>query len=164
MSNDTFTQVTTYLEEKFGIVIDWSQENIIPYIKELCAKIVKYNITINIIGAVISFAFMLISGFLLGYIIKQYCYLSKAEDLEPLKHTSPLFNVRCSCFELNFAGCGVLLVSIVLALLSASVFIKCLGLKPLVEPVDTGLFHLVGSTHCQILTICKYFLKSPKTY
>lgn len=36
-------EVLEYLFDKFGIVVDWSNNEIIPYVKELAGKIVAYK-------------------------------------------------------------------------------------------------------------------------
>ncbi len=40
-------EVLDYLFEKFGIAIDWTAENIMPYVQELAGKIVTYNVVIE---------------------------------------------------------------------------------------------------------------------
>jgi hypothetical protein len=37
-------EVLDNLCQKFGIVIDWSAENIMPYLKELCSRFINYEI------------------------------------------------------------------------------------------------------------------------
>jgi hypothetical protein len=37
-------EVLDYLFEKFGIAIDWTAENVMPYVQELAGKIVTYNV------------------------------------------------------------------------------------------------------------------------
>lgn len=41
-------EVLDNLCEKFGLAIDWSSENILPYIKELCGKFINYEIYTSI--------------------------------------------------------------------------------------------------------------------
>lgn len=38
-----------YIGEKFGLAIDWTSSNIMPYFTELCNKIIKYEICTSII-------------------------------------------------------------------------------------------------------------------
>ena len=38
-----FEQVTAYLEEKFGVVLDWTSETALPMLKELMHRITMYN-------------------------------------------------------------------------------------------------------------------------
>lgn len=42
--SDQIIQVLDSLCEKFGLMIDWTGENIIPYITTLCTKLVAYEI------------------------------------------------------------------------------------------------------------------------
>jgi hypothetical protein len=42
--SEQIIQVLTYLGEKFGIAIDWTSENVIPYITMLCTKLISYEI------------------------------------------------------------------------------------------------------------------------
>lgn len=42
-----------YIGEKFGLAIDWTSSNVMPYFTELCNKIVKYEICTSIIWIVI---------------------------------------------------------------------------------------------------------------
>lgn len=42
--SDQIIQVLTYLGEKFGIAIDWTSENVIPYLTTLCQKLISYEI------------------------------------------------------------------------------------------------------------------------
>lgn len=37
-------EVLNELCKKFGLVIDWSSENIMPYLKELCGRFINYEI------------------------------------------------------------------------------------------------------------------------
>lgn len=47
--SEQIIQVLDNLGEKFGLVIDWSSENILPYANELMNKAVSYKLWINII-------------------------------------------------------------------------------------------------------------------
>lgn len=71
MSNEII-KVFDALGEKLGIVIDWGQENIYPYIQDLCQRATQYKITNNIIALsvwVIIFTFS-ICGII--FIIKKF--------------------------------------------------------------------------------------------
>lgn len=45
--------VLDYLAQKLGIVIDWTSDNVMPYLKDLCARYIEYEIlnSFIIIGA-----------------------------------------------------------------------------------------------------------------
>ena len=36
------------LAQRFGVVIDWGQQNVMPYIQELCGKCIKFEIITSI--------------------------------------------------------------------------------------------------------------------
>jgi hypothetical protein len=42
--SDQIIQVLNYLATKFGIVIDWTSEDVVPYISTLCQKLITYEI------------------------------------------------------------------------------------------------------------------------
>ena len=46
-------KVLDALSEEFGIVIDWTQQNVQPYIQDLCHRIMQYKLTTNIISSVV---------------------------------------------------------------------------------------------------------------
>ena len=43
-------EVLNYLGEKLGIAIDWSSENVVPYITTLCQKLISYEIWTSVAG------------------------------------------------------------------------------------------------------------------
>ena len=61
-----FEQVTAYLEEKFGVSLDWASDTILPMLKELMHRVTVYHIVSDsiiivvcllvIIGSMIFFA------------------------------------------------------------------------------------------------------------
>lgn len=46
--SEQIIEVLDALCERFGIAIDWTNENVIPYITMLCKKLVTYEITMSI--------------------------------------------------------------------------------------------------------------------
>lgn len=44
-----FIEIFDHLCQKFGVVIDWSAQNVIPYITALCGRMTKYLIFKNVI-------------------------------------------------------------------------------------------------------------------
>ena len=55
--SDQIIQVIEHLAQKFGIAINWSSENIMPIVEELCTKYISYEIMTSkmwlIFGAVL---------------------------------------------------------------------------------------------------------------
>ncbi len=50
--SDQVIQVLNKVCEKIGIAVDWSQENVVPYLQELCTKYVRYEIVWSIVTLV----------------------------------------------------------------------------------------------------------------
>lgn len=48
-------KVLEYLGSKFGIAIDWTSQNVIPYVEQLCEKFIHWEVNT-------SFAWMVIMG------------------------------------------------------------------------------------------------------
>lgn len=51
--SDQIIAVIDNLCAKFGIAIDWTSENVIPYITELAGKFIKYEIATNVFYVVL---------------------------------------------------------------------------------------------------------------
>lgn len=59
--SEQIIQVLDALCEKFGLVVDWTNANIVPYLTELCARVCTYEIASSIFWLIFG-AVMLISG------------------------------------------------------------------------------------------------------
>lgn len=46
--SEQIIQIMDALCEKFGIAIDWANENVLPYMETLCQKLITYNIVTSI--------------------------------------------------------------------------------------------------------------------
>lgn len=51
--SEQIIQVIDALCEKFGIAVNWTGENVIPYLEVLCGKLIKYEICTSIASIVI---------------------------------------------------------------------------------------------------------------
>lgn len=51
--SEQIIQVINALCEKFGIAINWTEENVIPYVEVLCRKLIIYEIATSIVWVVI---------------------------------------------------------------------------------------------------------------
>ena len=56
-----FIEVFEFLAEKLGIAIDWSSKNVIPYLEELCGRIVKFETARTIADLSASVIFLIIA-------------------------------------------------------------------------------------------------------
>lgn len=46
--------ILEYLGNKFGIVIDWTSGNVLPYLEQLCEKFINYKIATSIIWMILA--------------------------------------------------------------------------------------------------------------
>nr|DAQ39419.1 MAG TPA: Poxvirus virion envelope protein A14 [Caudoviricetes sp.] len=69
MSNEII-KVLDHLCDRFGIAIDWSSNNVMPYLQDLMVRITKYVIYTNILWLVISILIIGATVFALVKIIK----------------------------------------------------------------------------------------------
>lgn len=58
-------KILDYLGEKIGVTIDWTSNNVIPYVEKLCEKFIKWEISTSIAWLVIG-VLAVILGIVLG--------------------------------------------------------------------------------------------------
>ena len=56
--------------EKFGIVIDWTSNNVMPYLQDLCKRIVTYEIATSVAGIILQVVILLLAFYLRNKKIK----------------------------------------------------------------------------------------------
>ena len=64
--SDQIIAIINDLCVKFGIAIDWTAENILPYIEDLCARYIQYEVQTSIAWCVIMLGVTLIAGITWG--------------------------------------------------------------------------------------------------
>lgn len=77
MSNEII-EVLDALAEKFGIAIDWTSQNVIPYLEQLCRRYINYEIVTSIIWLMLGIICLFIGNW--GIKKVQYCYKKSEED------------------------------------------------------------------------------------
>lgn len=70
MSNEMINALNK-LAEKFGIVIDWTSDNLAPYLTDLYGRIVTYNRFIYTAGEIFGLVVMIICGVLIYRMYKR---------------------------------------------------------------------------------------------
>ena len=66
--SEQIIQVINALCEKFGIVVDWTSKNAIPYLEVLCKKLITYEIWTSVMDIIVS----LTLSFILIFLIKKF--------------------------------------------------------------------------------------------
>ena len=59
--SEQIIQVIDALCEKFGLVIDWTNANVIPYLSTLCGKLISYEIWTSVFWIGIMFVLTIVS-------------------------------------------------------------------------------------------------------
>ena len=81
--SDQIIQVLDALCEKFGLAVDWSGKNVIPYLKELSTRIISWEIATSILWIVIGVVMTIIGIIGATYIWKQkdeYTYFGDMDE------------------------------------------------------------------------------------
>lgn len=66
------------LAEKFGLAIDWTSANVLPYLQQLCGKYVTYEIATSVVWMLIGICLLFIGK----YVIEKakYCWEKYKEE------------------------------------------------------------------------------------
>lgn len=70
--SEQFKDIFNMLCEKIGVAIDWTQENIVPYVMELCKRFVILNIVEEALWLISGIIAVVIIGFLSKKIFEDY--------------------------------------------------------------------------------------------
>ena len=75
-------EVLEYLSEKLGIAVDWTSNNTIPYLQQLCEKYITYCIVIDITWFIIGLIVTYCGGRFFAYIRthKEFGCISPYDD------------------------------------------------------------------------------------
>lgn len=52
-ASEQVIEVLNYLCEKIGLTIDWTNENIIPYLSVLCEKYIRYEVATSVVWLIV---------------------------------------------------------------------------------------------------------------
>ena len=104
--SDEIIKVLDAIGDKFGIMIDWTQQNVQPYIQDLCQRVVQYKLTTSIVMLVIATIILSIGViWMLFTIIKiirhKYC------DLDDISG----FQITCFVISPIIIAIGLILTS-----------------------------------------------------
>lgn len=66
------------LAEKFGLAIDWTSANVLPYLQQLCGKYVTYEIVTSVVWVLIGVCLLFVGK----YVIEKakYCWKKYKEE------------------------------------------------------------------------------------
>ena len=66
--SDVVVQALNQLASQFGVVVDWTSENVLPYLQDLMNRIISYKLCISCIWLVISLVCIIISSAILFHV------------------------------------------------------------------------------------------------
>ena len=67
--SEQIINVFNALCEKFGIVVDWTKANVLPYVQDLCNRIITYLIAKDIVTII-----FIIIGFIISLFTFKFCF------------------------------------------------------------------------------------------
>ena len=76
--SEEIINVLDALAERFGMVIDWTAQNVIPYIEQLLVKLINYEIVTSVIWLIFGIIFLFIGKW--GIKKTQECYKKYKKD------------------------------------------------------------------------------------
>lgn len=93
-------KVFDYIGEKMGIAIDWTQENIMPYLEDLVQRFVKLNIIEDMIWIIV-WGVILITSTVFGITV-----FSKYFSCEKTKNDGLFWSYCNNCQKVEITNCG----------------------------------------------------------
>lgn len=76
--SEEIIKILDALAEKFGLAIDWTSANILPYLQQLCGKYVTYEIATSVVWILIGICLLFVGKYAIGK--TKYCYGKYKED------------------------------------------------------------------------------------
>ena len=97
--SDEIIKVLDALAEKFGLAVDWTSSNVIPYLNQLCGKYVNYEIVTSVVWLLLGIGFLFLAKWLLK---KTKYFYNEADDWEDVYAVVCIF---------TGIGCGIAIIS-----------------------------------------------------
>ena len=114
--SEEIIKVLDYLGEKFGVAIDWTQENVLPYLQDLLSRFAGYRITVSVFWIIAAIA----GCFLTGYLGKRM--VASLKTAREKKVDTLLFETWGDSINPTVLGIFAILGSIALVVTSICVF------------------------------------------
>lgn len=70
--SDNFIKILDALCEKFGIAVDWTSANVMPYLQDLGSRLVKYEIFTSITWIILILIILIVVSLVFKYFYKKY--------------------------------------------------------------------------------------------
>lgn len=128
--SEEIIKVLDTLGEKFGVAINWTSENVMPYLQKLCGKYVTYEIATSIVWLLIGVFLLFIGKYLID---KTKQYWKKYEEEDGYSD----YDIMAIVFGI-LAGCAIL-IGIIVTLCQTFDIVTCLTFpeKILIEEMQS---------------------------
>lgn len=70
--SDQIIKVLDKIAEQIGLAIDWTQENVVPYVKDLLARYATMQLVSNIVAGGIYLSLVIVSAVMIIHILRQH--------------------------------------------------------------------------------------------
>ena len=97
--SEEIIKVLDALAEKFGLAIDWTSANVIPYLEQLCGKYVNYEIATSVVWSLLGIVLLFLAKWLLK---KTKYFYNEADDW------GDEYGIGCI---LTGIGCGIAIIT-----------------------------------------------------
>lgn len=127
--SEEIIKVLDALGEKFGVAINWTSENVMPYLQQLCRKYITYEIATSVVWLLVGICSLFVGKYLIEK-TKQY-WKKYEEDVRSD------FDIMATVFGM-LAGC-VIIVGIIVILCQTMDIVTCVTFpeKMLIEEMQS---------------------------
>lgn len=127
--SDEIIKVLDDLSEKFGFAIEWSSENVMPYLEQLADSIVKYEMTTSILWLVLNSIALLCYAIFVGCIVKA---ITKKKETLFVNEYSDGYRTTNEADALLIVGGFASFIVIIIVIFQVLDIIKCCTIPELV--------------------------------
>lgn len=114
--SEQIIQVLNYLGEKLGVTMNWTSENVLPYIQTLCNKYINWEIATSVFYLIIGI--LLFGLAILTFIYAKRCYSRYKNNKSSYYDVSAMIlGITCGCLAIT----GILMI-----MLQITDIIKCI--------------------------------------
>lgn len=126
--SEEIIKVLDALGEKFGIAINWTSENVMPYLQQLCSKYITYEIATSIVWLLVGICSLFVGKCLIEK-TKQY-WKRYEEEVSDFDIMATVFGMLAVC---------VIIVGIIVILCQTMDIVTCVTFpeKMLIEEIQS---------------------------
>lgn len=115
-------EVLDYLCKKLGIAIDWSSDNVLPYLQELCNKYIQWEISTSVVWIIVG-ALFVVAGMILLKIRKN--------AIKRKEHEKYVWSIDCWYPYAAICAWIVIMIGAIIVLCQIFDIIKCINFPEL---------------------------------